>query len=146
MYKGEISALESLPLGSRFKKAIDYVWSNKENLQEGRNDLYDGIFAIYCKGEKLRPIADAPLEAHREYIDIQIVVAGQELFGHSSIDICTNIMSDYDSERDIIFFEGSPKQIDKLTAGMFIVFYPEDAHAPLIGEGLVDKIVIKLPV
>jgi beta-galactosidase beta subunit len=27
---------------------------------------------------------------------------------------------------------------------MFVVFFPEDAHLPLIGSGLIHKVVVKI--
>ena len=29
--------------------------------------------------------------------------------------------------------------------GEFVVFFPDDAHAPMIGTGVVHKVVIKVP-
>ncbi|MBP8115537.1 MAG: YhcH/YjgK/YiaL family protein, partial [Chitinophagaceae bacterium] len=32
----------------------------------------------------------------------------------------------------------------QLTNGQFVIFFPEDVHAPMIGEGDIKKLVIKV--
>ena len=33
-----------------------------------------------------------------------------------------------------------------VASGMFVVFFPEDAHLPLISPGLIHKVVVKVAV
>jgi YhcH/YjgK/YiaL family protein len=34
----------------------------------------------------------------------------------------------------------------QLTDGQFAIFFPEDVHAPMIGEGEIKKVVIKVKI
>ncbi len=38
----------------------------------------------------------------------------------------------------------TPDMYFKLTAGQFAIFFPEDVHAPMIGEGTIKKLIIKV--
>ena len=56
------------------------------------------------------------------------------------------VTAEYDDEKDVVFFEGSPLFV-KLDKGMFVIFFPEDLHMPGIGDGgPVRKIVIKVKI
>ena len=59
---------------------------------------------------------------------------------------CQKPQGEYDAEKDIEFFEDVPDSYVTVLPGEFAVFFPEDAHAPLIGTGEVHKVVIKVPV
>lgn len=113
-------------------------------LQPGRHEI-DGerVFAIVATDEG-RGRDGARLEAHRRYIDIQLVVEGNEVIGWSELTCCTNVESPYDAEKDIVFFRDRPATWMDLAPGHFCIFFPEDAHAPLAGQGLVRKIVVKV--
>jgi len=56
----------------------------------------------------------AKLEAHRRYIDIQLVLDGTDEMGWKPLSDCHDPVSDYSTERDIRFFNdarqpGSPR-------------------------------------
>lgn len=146
MIKGYISEIETMELDGEMVAIVKEVMAAYPQFKVGRNDIREGVFAIYSKADPLRSVEQAPLEAHNSYIDIQIVINGQEIFGISNRENCLAPRGEFDTERDIIFFDDAPKQFHKLTSDMFIVLYPNDAHAPLIGEGSVEKIVVKIAV
>lgn len=105
----------------------------------------DDVFAIVSR-ERGRGKEDAPLEAHRRYIDIQYIVDGDELIGWMPTAYCQRISAPYDDEGDIEFFYDRPTTWLALSNGGFAVFYPEDAHAPLAGKNIVHKAVVKIAV
>jgi len=88
----------------------------------------------------------AKLESHSDYIDIQFLIAGAEKIGWKAYSECTKTEKSYDSEKDIEYFSDSPQTYFSLTPGSFAVFFPEDGHAPMIGEGLVHKAVVKVKI
>jgi len=55
-----------------------------------------------------------------------------------------NIEEPYDEKRDIIFFADECIEWVTITARQCIVFFPEDAHAPLAGVEPVKKAVFKI--
>ena len=87
---------------------------------------------------------DARLEAHRAYIDIQFLIAGSEQSGWKPREACGDVAQAYDGERDIEFFSDPPQTDLHLKPGMFAIFFPGDAHAPMVSEGVVHKCVVKV--
>jgi biofilm protein TabA len=88
----------------------------------------------------------SPLEAHREYIDIQYVIEGDEWIGWDSVGPQLQIRDPYDPSRDILFFKNKPASWVQVPPGCFAVLFPEDAHAPLAGQGPVLKVVVKVAI
>lgn len=88
----------------------------------------------------------AKLEAHRRYIDIQFAIAGDEQIGWRPTGECLGPQDAFCTEHDFVLFSDRPDCWLSVTPGKFAVFYPEDAHAPLAGEGLLHKAVVKVAV
>jgi biofilm protein TabA len=132
-------------LNPLIKEVADFIQCyNLNDLEPGR---------IHIKGDDLIANIDiavpktketAQLEAHHRYIDIQIPLEREETYGYSPIINCSTIISDYDSEKDIIFYADRPQLYFKLQPEMFVIFFPQDAHAPCIMEDKSRKIIFKL--
>jgi beta-galactosidase beta subunit len=52
----------------------------------------------------------------------------------------------YSEEKDLEFFEEVPEVWVTVPEGHFVIFFPEDAHAPMAGEGAMNKLVGKVRV
>ena len=114
-------------------------------------DLPDG--GIEIDGERIhagvtrrdgKPAAEARVETHRRYIDIQYVVDGMDRIGWMPVSDCRQPMG-YDDGKDVEFYTDRPGMWFDLSAGQFAVFFPHDAHAPMANEGRpIVKIVIKV--
>ena len=103
------------------------------------------LFAIVedCAG---RTRAEAKLECHRRYIDIQLVLEGVDEMGWKPLAECADPATDYDDARDIRFFNDAPASWIATPPGSFCLFFPDDAHAPLVGAGMIRKVVVKIAV
>jgi len=110
---------------------------------------------IHLEGEKLiliqsidnaRPKEEAFLEAHNRYIDIQICLEGNETMGWRDRSDCKSPKSTFDNEKDIIFYNDQSINYINVQAGYFAIFFPEDCHAPLVGEGQIKKIIFKVEI
>lgn len=89
--------------------------------------------------------ANAELEAHREFLDIQYILKGKEMVGWAPVDTLTPT-GEFNTAKDKGMYAGKNAAME-IAEGYCYVVYPEDAHAPSvhIGEGgEVSKIVIKL--
>ena len=84
------------------------------------------------------------LELHREYIDVHILLEGKERIGWKDIDGLMSCVQTYDSETDSALYQDLPTTYVDLVPGQFVIVYPEDAHAPLIGNGRIRKLVAKV--
>lgn len=114
-----------------------------------KTDLGDGLFVIeQAYPTKLR--ADGFFESHRKYIDVQVVVEGEELM--EVIDAAAiALRQPYNPERDLIVYEDSSRaSLLRLQAGQLAVFFPADVHMPSLRVGpaavAVRKAVVKVPV
>ena len=120
-------------LHPNFRSIFEILQSlNLNALQPGHIELdgkyvYININEINSKTKK-----EALLESHRQYIDIQMPLTSSETFGLKPTQECLTPISDFDTERDIVFYNDKPNEYITLNKGEFIIFFPEDAHAPCI--------------
>lgn len=133
-------------LHTRFKAAFHFLKNtNLAAQQEGRFEIDgDRLFAL-TQVYQTKPLDGGKLEAHRKYIDIQFVVSGEEYIGYAPL-AHQKPVEPFQAEKDIGFYHGEAS-LTKISAGMFAIFYPNDAHLPsryLQAAAPVKKIVIKV--
>ena len=135
------------PLHPDFAVAFDFLKRpDLVSLPAGRHEvLGKRVFAIVGK-DVGKGRANARLEAHRQYIDIQYVVSGDEWIGWRDLNTCRESGQGYSAEKEIEFYTAAPEKWFQVPAGSFAIFFPEDAHAPLAGRGPVHKVVMKVAV
>ena len=119
-----------------FVNALDHrepgsypIPGGKVMLQKGTTHAFEGARA----------------EAHKKFLDIQMVLEGSEYCGWESIDKLT-ADGEFNDEKDVGFYVGAMKPL-QITAGMCYILYPEDGHAPcthLAEPTEYTKLVIKL--
>lgn len=115
-------------------------------LAPGRYALDGARLYVAITEETGRPIATARMEAHRRYIDIQMPLAGDEQIGWRSVRDGGGVCVAYDEAKDVMFFPDPPDALLCLRPGVFAVFFPEDGHMPLIGQGRIMKAVAKVAI
>lgn len=119
-----------------------------KELPEGRLELKGEDLYVSCSPQaRTRPPEEAPLEAHYVYIDVQLVLKDTDIMGWAPRVDCLEVSVPYDHDKDILFFRDAPRTHIQVHAGEVAIFFPEDAHAPLIGNGgSVHKLVVKVKV
>ena len=91
------------------------------------------------------------LEAHKKYIDIQMLLTGNERLDYINTD-GLKVSEEYDENRDIMFFETPdiPLNSVQLTPYNFALIYPHEAHMPQINYNnkthSVKKAVVKIKI
>ncbi|MBN1942170.1 MAG: YhcH/YjgK/YiaL family protein [Phycisphaerae bacterium] len=88
-------------------------------------------------------------EAHRKYIDVQVLLAGRE-----RIDVTQRtdlpVLQPYAENTDVLFYASPPAFTSVLLEpGQFLVLFPQDAHRPCLAVGepaRVRKLVVKIRV
>ncbi|SFI52363.1 YhcH/YjgK/YiaL family protein [Halpernia frigidisoli] len=135
-------------LNPLFKTAFDFLQGKDlQDLEDGKHDIAEGLKLIVSNGNgKTKETSLEKFECHQQNIDIQICVNGNETIGWKPKEKCNNPKEDYNSEKDVQFFNDSPDMFFQLTNGQFAIFYPEDVHAPMIGEGAIKKLVFKVKI
>lgn len=112
-----------------------------------KTGLAGGAFALE-QAYLAKPRADAFLESHRQYIDVQVVVAGEEI--QEVVDIARlTVDAPYDAARDLIkYLDLRDTSLLSAREGLVAVFFPADGHiSRAIGSPLlVRKTVVKVPV
>ena len=91
--------------------------------------------------------AEGKPEAHREFLDIQYVVEGEECVGWAHVDSLT-LEGDFNTDSDIGFYTGKV-DLMRIGAGNCYVVFPEDIHMPGIAveeSKPCIKMVVKLKV
>ncbi len=130
-------------------KALEYLAKTDfQTLPAGSYEL-DGrkLYAGVGENNTRQWDAGALFEAHRKYIDVQYIVSGIEKMGYAPIDHL-QVVTPYDETKDAEMLKGTG---DFLTAqpGMFLVFFPHDAHMPGLAADQpmkVKKVVVKIAV
>lgn len=133
-------------LHPRLREVFAYLREhNLANELAGRIEL-DGDRLFINRDDVVTASAEERLlECHRRYLDVQILLEGRERIGWSPLCSCHEVAQPYDEVRDIAFYSDRPQTYIEMAVGGFVLFYPEDAHAPLVGDGsAVRKAVVKL--
>ena len=132
-------------LHRKFAKAFEFIKSvDLETIEVGKYEIdgKDVHAAVMVKDGG--PAESAKFEAHRNYIDIQVCPSGSEELGWKPLSKCTSPKDEYNVEKDVTFYNDQPDTYFKMSAGQFAIFFPEDVHAPLIGDGPIKKLVVKI--
>jgi YhcH/YjgK/YiaL family protein len=130
-----------------FKAAFEYISSID------LPGIADGNYEI--DGENLRSIVSnkkgktaeeslAKFECHDKQIDIQLCVSGNETIGWKPREKCVKPNGTYNTDKDVSFFNDAPDTFFNLTNHQFAIFFPNDVHAPMIGDTEIKKLVIKV--
>jgi len=129
-----------------FAKAFDYISkTDLANAADGKADIADGLKSIFSNSQgKTKEASLAKFECHNKNIDIQVCINGEETIGWKPREKCVIPNGEYNEEKDVQFYNDSPDTFFQLTNGQFAIFFPEDVHAPMIGEGQIKKLVIKV--
>lgn len=130
-----------------FEKAFEYISSlNLETVEDGKYEIQgDNLRAIVSNKKGMTAEeSSAKFECHDKHIDIQFCISGVEKIGWKPRASCTSQKGGYNPEKDVLFYNDAPDMYFELRKGQYAIFYPEDVHAPMIGDGMIKKIVIKV--
>lgn len=135
------------PLHPLFPRAFEFMRNTDlHSLAPGiHNIIGEQLFAI-VENVPGRDREQAQLECHRKYIDIQLVLEGVDEMGWKPLQDCHKPVGDYSAEKDIQFFYDAPASWIATPANSFCIFFPEDAHAPLVSDGNIHKVIFKVAV
>lgn len=129
-----------------FKEAFEYISSTDLlNADNGSVQIAVGLKAIYSDAPgKTKELSLEKFECHNQNIDIQVCIRGNETIGWKPRQDCTSPKGEYNEDKDVLFYIDTPDMFFNLKDGQFAIFFPEDVHAPMIGEGMIKKLVMKV--
>lgn len=147
MIVGNIHHLQSW-LPQELREAIEHIKAHvSETTEKGKHDIDSNRLFYLISEDMTEPFEKRRAEYHARYLDIQIVLKGQEGMTFSTLPAGTP-ETDWLAEKDIAFLpEGEQEKTVILNEGDFVVFYPGEVHKPLCAVGApaqVRKAVVKL--
>ena len=148
--KGSLKDWSSTPGIKGLERAFESLArTDLAALPLGRTDIEGSDMFLTVSEAETRSPEQVRFEAHRRYIDIQLVVRGQESIGYAPV--ASLVSSEpYDATKDIEFFSVPQESATlALRAGDFAVFAPGDGHRPslhLDGPHVSRKAVVKVSV
>ena len=131
-------------LNPLFQDVVDFINKNDlASMPTGKvhikgEDLYANFTVAKGKTKE-----EARLETHDVMIDIQIPFNVPESMGYTPrADLAEQ---PYNAEKDITFYDGLAQQYITVKPGMFVVFFPQDGHAPCVSEAAeIKKVIFKV--
>lgn len=130
-----------------FRQAFEYIKSTDfAKADTGKTEIQGKHLFVMVSDTPLKDIDDAKPEIHNEYIDIQLPINMAETFGWIDRAELNNEAAPFNTEKDIQFYNNKPTSYVTVAPGNFIIFYPQDGHAPCIGTGSVRKVVVKVKI
>jgi YhcH/YjgK/YiaL family protein len=149
MILDRIADSSTYPFGSPWSEAFDFIASLAPTAEPGRHELRgDDMYATVTRYET-RPRPEGTFEAHRDYVDIQVLLAGCECIEWAPVE-CLTAATPYDAGKDVELYRPPESATASLTLapGRFAVFFPQDAHMPSLSPGgertPVTKVVVKI--
>ncbi len=132
-------------INPNFAAAIDFILnSDLKSLPLGRNEICGDL--VYANVMEVKPKSkeEARIEIHRKYIDIQIPVTADEIMGYTPL--CELPEIDFDETCDAALYPDSLSARDYFNVknDQFVIFFPQDGHAPAITDTPMKKIVVKV--
>ena len=143
------------PLSPRLAAAIDWIGTTDVAslaVDGQRRSVVGDDVAIIVSRYTTWPAERYIWESHRKFIDIQIVLTGQEQISVTPVSDALHIATPYDDAKDVVFYARDTAAAATLhmTPGRFAVFFPEDAHGPNQAWGgtpaEASKLVVKVRV
>ena len=123
-------------LNPNFPRAFDALEQLfGEPFAKGRHDVDgDKIFVNALEYTTKAP-EESLMEAHRAYVDVMLMVEGEEIIGARDVDALEELTMEYDPKGDALLAKLAPGyQVVHMKRGTVCILFPEDAHAPGMNE------------
>lgn len=135
-------------LPEELRQAIEHVKAHVTDATPlGKHDINGNSLFYLVSEDMTQPFAERRAEYHARYLDIQIIMKGQEGMTFSTLPHGAPD-TDWLADKDIAFLpEGEQEKTVVLSEGDFVVFYPGEVHKPLCAVGTpakVRKVVVKM--
>ncbi|MDL2059905.1 YhcH/YjgK/YiaL family protein [Mesosutterella sp. AGMB02718] len=139
MFVGSLKAWkeESRSLHPAFARALElFLKKGGGSLPPGHYELQGEDIYVNVEEGETKPASERRFEAHRAYVDVQIVLEGEERMDCAAELPAAAPLEDAYESRDIAFYPepGRPQSL-VLAAGGFAVFLPGEPHAPNLAAG-----------
>jgi biofilm protein TabA len=127
----------------RMREAFDQLKRpDLATLPLGRNTIKPYLHVDVVKGEMF-PRENSKVEVHNRYIDIHVPLTGWEMIGWLDKGRCTKLIRTI-PEKDAELYEFMCESWNELRPGYFALYFTGEGHAPMVGQGTIHKVVVKV--
>lgn len=131
-------------LNPLFADVVSFLKENDlSTLEDGKHPIKGGDLFVNITTAKGRTKEAAVLETHINMIDIQIPIDNDETYGYTPLQDLPDF--EYNAEKDITKY-GTTQAQTYVTCrpGQMAIFFPQDGHAPCIGDKDIRKAIFKV--
>ena len=107
-------------------KCLVWMVENGTSSPTGIHAMDGDHLVVHVNEYETKPESESRFEAHRRYVDFQVLLEGAERFEYAPIERL-NPTTEYSVDKDVQFFEGNGSAVI-LTPGSFVIAFPEDGH------------------
>ncbi len=149
MLVGKIEDFKSVDFQHpNIRKAFEFIETHDLlSLKEGKI-VIDGDNVWVNRSSYIgKPFEECKIEGHENYLDLQLVIKGNEGFGYVDKNReGLEISSPYDPVKDKANYKGKLDGIIDLHDHCFALVWPQDLHMPLIkrNDEIIEKAVFKI--
>ncbi|HEY9551700.1 MAG TPA: YhcH/YjgK/YiaL family protein [Prevotella sp.] len=128
-----------------FKVLFEYLRTHDlSNAEKGRITLAGDDLYINVSDVELKDKDQQKLEVHQQYIDVQLPLLQPEVMGWRHLASLPAPDNEFNVEQDFALYSAPAAEYFTVQPGQFAIFFPEDAHAPIIGSGFQHKLIAKV--
>ena len=139
-----------------YKGLSEDVYEGLKFLKNASPDLACGVHEINPRVKAIvseyetKDVNENGYEAHRDWIDIQYLIRGQETLRCLPLEYLIESKG-YDASKDAAFFEENDIKGQELLLGngYFAIMFPQDGHLPCLSlskSSMVRKVVMKIKI
>lgn len=129
------------PILFKFIEENDLSKQEKGRVSLVSDDLYINIVEFEMKNKE-----EQIIEVHKDYIDVHIPISTTEIIGWKDIEQCELQIQAYSKEQDCALYSDSCSNYITVNPDECLIVFPEDGHAPGIGQGKIIKAIAKVKV
>lgn len=130
-------------LNPLFGKVAEFIAQNDLlKLEVGKYEIEGKDLFLNRALAKGKTKEEARIESHNLMIDIQIPLNVPEAMGYTPRQELPEC--EYNDVKDITFYAGLAKEYVTIYPGQFVIFFPQDGHAPCVSEVEIEKAIFKV--
>ena len=130
-------------LNPLFPQVVEWLSANDLSvIPVGHYELQGSDLFVNIVDSAPKTRDEARLETHNQMIDIQIAIGGTEEHGYKHRDLLPQ--APYDADKDISFYDDAPDGYITMRPGQFVIYFPQDGHAPAITPTTLRKAIFKV--
>ncbi len=126
-------------------EAVRFGMEHKDS-EVGRYEMGDTGCFVLVQELETKPASEKLIELHKNYLDVHIVLSGEEVLEYEDIAKLT-AADEYNALKDIQFLNGDGQAV-LIKPEMFCVVFPHDGHKPGCckdAPSKLRKLVVKVP-